>query len=156
MLTKRRLTALQRERQHGIGRLLLLARRDFLSRLSMKLLDKGGASLVHSASGLLPFIDLQGTRSTELARRLGVSKQAVAKAVKDLENEGLLTRATDTADGRAFLVLFTDKGVEFLLEVHKAITQIEREYDALVGREGMEAVRAGLAAIAYPGQTDAP
>ena len=85
MLTKRRLQALKRERQFGIGRLLLLARRDFLSRLSHKLHDKGGAGLVHSASGLLPFIDLEGTRSTELARRLGISKQAVGKAVHDFE-----------------------------------------------------------------------
>ncbi|MBP6814050.1 MAG: winged helix DNA-binding protein [Burkholderiaceae bacterium] len=152
MLTKRRLQALKRERQHGIGRLLLLARRDFLSRLAHKLHDKGGAGLVHAASGLLPFIDLEGTRSTELARRLGISKQAVGKAVRDLENEGLLTRATDTADGRAFLVLFTDKGVNYLLEVHKAINQIEREYDAVVGPDQMVAVRAALGTIVYPDQ----
>lgn len=152
MLTKRRLNALKTQRRYGIGRLLLLARRDFLSRIAHKLQAKGGSGLVHTASGLLPFIDLEGTRSTELARRLGISKQAVGKAVKDLEEEGLLRRATDSADGRAFLVLFTDRGVDYLLEVHKAIAQIEQEYDALVGPDQMAGVRAALCAIAYPDQ----
>jgi len=113
---------------------------------------RGGKRLTRSSGDLLQYVDLEGTRSTELARRLGISKQAVGKTINELEEKGLLKRVADCADGRAFLVSFTDAGVEFLLEGHKAIKQIEREYEDQVGAEAMTALRAALGAIAYPAQ----
>lgn len=110
--------------------------------------------MTRSSGDLLQYVDLEGTRSTELARRLGISKQAVGKTIHELEEEGLLKRAADCADGRAFLVSFTEAGVEFLLEGHKAIKQIEREYEDQVGAEAMTALRTALGAIAYPAQDD--
>jgi len=92
---------------------------------------------------------VEGTRSTELARRLGVSKQAVGKIIKALEEQGFLTRSVDDADGRAFLVSFTESGVDYLLEMHAAIRQIEKHYESLVGPKQIEVVRAALSAIAY-------
>lgn len=150
----RRLNGLKKARRHGIGRLLLLARRDFLSRLLQKLERSGGKPPVSSAGALLPFIDLEGTRSTELARRVGISKQAIGNAIRELEEAGLLKRVADGADARAFLVSFTKSGVDYLLEMHKAITQIEREYDKLVGAARMNEVRAALRAIAYADEGD--
>lgn len=149
MVTKRQLNSLKKVRRHGIGRLLLLARRDFLSRLDQKLNRNGGKPLLLSTGALLPFIDLEGTRSTELARRLGISKQAVGKVIRELEEKGLLKRAADCADGRAFLVSFTETGVDYLLEMHKAITQIEREYENKIGAAQMNTVRTALGSIAY-------
>mgnify|MGYP001578119343 FL=1 len=154
MITKSELMALKKARRHGIGRLLALARRDFMSRLAKKMEHKGGARLTRSSRDLVQHIDLEGTRSTELARRLGISKQAVGKTIKELEEIGLLKRVPDCADGRAFLVSFTDAGVEFLLEGHKAIKQIERNYEDQVGAEAMSALRAALGAIAYPARGD--
>lgn len=152
MITKKRLHHLREVRRYGIGRLLLLARRDFLARLSKKMGDKGGDSQVLSRGRLLPYIDLEGTRSTELAKRMGVSKQAVARLVKELEEEGFLTRTQDDADGRAFLVTFTESGVEYLTLMHDAITQVERDYEREFGAEPMRAVMATLASIAYSGE----
>ena len=154
MSTSKALQALKKARKHGIGRLLLLARRDFLSRLAQKMAGRVPKALLHSSGALLPFIDLEGTRSTELARRLGISKQAVGKIVRELEDAGFLRRAHDEADGRAYLVSFTDAGVDYLLEMHDAITQIEREYEALTGVEQMKTLRASLGTIAYPDRSD--
>jgi DNA-binding MarR family transcriptional regulator len=78
-----------------------------------------------------------------------VSKQAVARLVKELEEEGLLYREADGADGRAFLVKFTDAGLEYLTQMHKSISQIERDYERMVGRERMALVREVLGVIAY-------
>jgi DNA-binding MarR family transcriptional regulator len=85
---------------------------------------------------------------------MGISKQAVGKLVKELEEAGFLTRTPDGTDGRAFLVSFTGAGVDYLLEMHKAINQIEHEYEALVGAVQMHLVRAALSTIAYPGQAE--
>ena len=146
---KAELEILKQSRRLGIGRLLLMARRDFLARLAVKLADSTDTALLQSSGALLPFIDLEGTRSTELARRLGISKQAVGKRIRELEEAGFLKRETDNADGRAFLVSFTDAGISYLLEMHRAITEVEREYDAQIGSDNMAIARAALARIAY-------
>jgi DNA-binding MarR family transcriptional regulator len=147
MSSRRQLQALQASRRYGIGRLLLLGRRDFLHRLGLKM---GNADAVVQARGrVLPYIDVDGTRSVDLARRMGLSKQAVGKLVRELEEDGLLYREADGGDGRAFLVKFTDDGLEYLARLHKCILQIEREYERVVGAERMQAVREALSLIAY-------
>lgn len=65
--------------------MLLLARKDFVARLHAAMGDQL-KDLPPAAGGMLPYIDLEGTRGTELARRMGVSKQAAGKAVRDLSN----------------------------------------------------------------------
>lgn len=65
-------------------------------------------------TALFPHIDLQGTRLTEIARRVGVSKQAVAKLVDELVTLGVLERVPDPSDGRAKLVRFAGGGAALL------------------------------------------
>ena len=158
MLTRNQLQTLQAARRHGIGRLLLLTRRDFLDRLTdhmandnfVKSHATGHKAVMGQASGrLLPFIDLDGTRSVDLARRMGVSKQAVGRLVKELEEAGLLHREPDGADKRAFLVKFTEPGLEYLRCMHASIQLIEDEYTELVGAERMKSLREALIQIAY-------
>lgn len=148
MVTRHRLQALQASRRHGIGRLLLLARRDFLERLAAKM-ESHSVTVVQARGRLLPYIDLDGTRSVDLARRMGLTKQAVGKLVRELEADGLLYREADEADGRAFLVKFTEAGIEYLSRMHRCIAQIERDYERVVGAERMQAVREALSLIAY-------
>jgi DNA-binding MarR family transcriptional regulator len=148
MATRPQLQRLQASRRHGIGRLLLLARRDFLARLAERMNGDNEAAM-QARGRLLPYLDIAGTRSVDVARRMGVSKQAVARLVKELEEEGLLYREADGADGRAFLVKFTDAGLEYLTQMHKSISQIERDYERMVGRERMALVREVLGVIAY-------
>ncbi len=115
--------------------------------------EQGELRMAGSRNAILPYIDLEGTRSTEVARRMGISKQAVAKAVKELEEDGLLARTPDAADGRAFLITFTEEGVEFLLKIHANILAIESEYEQIAGAAEMRTVRRILKDIAY-GQDD--
>lgn len=148
MATRQQLQALQTSRRHGIGRLLLLARRDFLARLAERMAADHDA-VTQARGRLLPYIDVDGTRSVDLARRMGVTKQAVGRLVNELEQEGLLYREPDDADGRAFLVKFTEEGLAYLARMHKCILQIERDYERLAGRERMAQVREALSLIAY-------
>jgi DNA-binding MarR family transcriptional regulator len=147
MPSRRQLQALQASRRYGIGRLLLLGRRDFLERLGVLM---GNAEAVVQARGrVLPYIDVDGTRSVDLARRMGLSKQAVGKLVRELEEDGLLYREADGADRRAFLVKFTEEGLKYLAHLHNCILQIEREYERLVGAGRMQTMREALSLIAY-------
>jgi len=140
-----------------MGRLFLLAREDFIARVAAKMEDDGNV-VMHARRGLLPFIDVEsGTRAIDLARHLGVTKQAVAQMVRDLEEDGLVWRDVDIADARASLIRFTDAGLEYLFRMNKSMLRVEREYERLIGKEGLATVRAALAAIVYPGeQVDDP
>jgi DNA-binding MarR family transcriptional regulator len=134
-------------RRLGIGRLLLMARRDFASRLRARMLAAGEPW--HSSMMISSYLDSGGTRSAEVARRMGVSKQAVGRMVRDLEALGLLAQAPDPSDGRATLVRFTDAGLRYMRRMHRQIDAIERDYEALVGPERFAAMREGLRIVAY-------
>lgn len=143
------LDALQQAREHGIGRLLLLARQDFLERLQRKMRARGGADYLPGMARLLPYLPVEGARGVELARRLGVTKQAVGRLVGELEAAGLLRREPDPADGRAWLVRFTPAGLRYVVRMHRLIAGIERDYDRVFGEPAMRIVRETLTGIAY-------
>ncbi|MCA9712939.1 MAG: MarR family transcriptional regulator, partial [Myxococcales bacterium] len=63
-----------------------------------------------SHMALFPHIDLEGTRQVELARRLGISKQAVGIMIADLEAMGVVERVADPRDRRAKLICFSEAG----------------------------------------------
>ncbi len=98
--------SLDQAQRHGVAEPLLRCAR---------LLDEVALARLHAATGmalrpahtaLFPHIDLEGVRLTELAARLGVSKQAVAPLVDELVAMGALERVADPRDGRAKLLRF--------------------------------------------------
>ena len=96
---------------------------------------------------LMPHLDLDGTRLTTLAERLGVSKQAAGQLVDDLVGMGLLDRRPDPADRRAVLITFTERGRRGLLEGLGELSAMEAELASVVGVEEMGELRRVLAAL---------
>jgi DNA-binding MarR family transcriptional regulator len=70
-------------------------------------------------------IGADGATAGELARTLGVTKQAAAKMTDELERAGYVARTHDPSDGRRKLIVLTRRAVEFL-ELSAA------EFDAIV------------------------
>jgi DNA-binding MarR family transcriptional regulator len=96
---------------------------------------------------LLPHIALEGTRMSELAERLGVSKQAVTQLVDELEGFGVVERVPDPEDARARRVVFTARGRAGFFEGLATLGELERELAGVIGGEPMAALRAALLAI---------
>jgi DNA-binding MarR family transcriptional regulator len=121
-----------------------------------RLVNELGVARVRERSGeprlrpahtaLFPHVDLEGTRLTELARRVGVSKQAVGQLVNELEEMGVLERVPDPSDGRARLVRFTGGGAG-LLEGLAVLIELERELAGAVGAQRMAGLREALLAL---------
>ncbi|MFT3923853.1 MAG: MarR family transcriptional regulator [Myxococcales bacterium] len=107
----------------------------------------GQPQLRRSHTSLLPHIDLEGTRITDLADRLGITKQAVSQLVDDLEALDVLARVPDPEDARAKRVVFTAKGRTGLLEGLAVLRALEGELEARVGKAAMAALRNTLLAI---------
>ena len=124
-------------REQHIGRLFLKASRSFAALATRKLKERGHEGLGATHTALLPHIELEGTRATELARQTGMTKQAVGQVVRDLERQGYVKRSPDPTDSRATLVGFTDAGWRFLRDASDIKREIEAEYEAVLGEERM-------------------
>ena len=129
-----------------LGRLLLAAHRGFAADLVVELEERGWPDLRASQASLVLNVDRRsGTRLTELARRAGVTKQAMMVVVDELEVRGLVRRTPDPDDGRAKVVRLTARGRTFAAECRRAVAAVEararrslggRRYDGL--REALE------------------
>jgi DNA-binding MarR family transcriptional regulator len=133
--------AIEELRQQHIGRLLLNAQRNYSLQALTKLRERGheGLSLTHT--NLLAHLDLDGTRITTLAERVGVSKQAIGNLVGELEAKGYVRRDVDSHDRRAALIAYTAAGWAFLQNAHEVKREIEAEYTATLGEQGMQELR---------------
>jgi len=103
------------------------------------------ARLAHTM--LLPHIDLEGTRATEIARRAGITKQAVGQLVDDMIGLGMLERVPDPDDGRAQLVRFTDEGIAQLLAGLDVLDEIEIDLGGDAGAATLDRLRRDLAKL---------
>ncbi|MFD0668131.1 MarR family winged helix-turn-helix transcriptional regulator [Ramlibacter sp. MAHUQ-53] len=93
---------------------------------------------------------LEGSRLTDLARRAGMTKQAMGDLVTQCEAWGLVVREPDPADARARRVRFTPTGLAWLRAFRDAVAQAEAEFRAEVGEEIATVVAMGLEAYAGP------
>lgn len=83
--------------------------------------------------------------ATELARRLGVSKQAASKLADSMVDQGLLERRADAADGRHRLLALAPRGRALLDDVERVYAELEREWAGVIGDTALSQTRQRLA-----------
>lgn len=137
----------ERRRRLGVGRMFLIARRQFVTQLRENMHEIGEPT--YPAMQIAPYLDAQGTRSVDLARRMGVSKQAVARMVRELQALKMVVLVPDPTDGRATIVKFTAKGMRYISKMRQVIDQIEQQYRRDLGDERYAVFRECLSEIAY-------
>jgi DNA-binding MarR family transcriptional regulator len=86
---------------------------------------------------LMLMIDVEGTTVSELARRVGVTKQAMADTVDSLESQALVTRQPHEHDRRARLVTLTDEGYAALQAGVEVVTAMHERWSDLIGDRDM-------------------
>jgi len=97
----------------NLGWLLAKATQRWNERLEEAFLTAGFPDVRPSyGSVLVPLYEEDDLRMGELARRSGLSKQAMTTLVRSVEEAGLVSRAPDTGDGRAYRVSLTARGQE--------------------------------------------
>jgi DNA-binding MarR family transcriptional regulator len=136
-------------RHTNVGRLLNNAVRRFDTRVFKLLAAAGHTEARFSHLHLTRNLDAAaGTRMTELARRAGVTKQAIGELIVQCEGLGLVKRVSDPTDARAQLVKFTARGLEWLAAWGAALEQAEREMQEELGILRMDGMKAVLKAYA--------
>ncbi|WP_431940162.1 MarR family winged helix-turn-helix transcriptional regulator [Nocardia grenadensis] len=76
-----------------------------------------------------------GQRVSELAPRIGVTRQATAQVVGTLERGGYLVRVADPTDRRAKLVRLTDRGRAASAVLRDSMGSVERDWTRALGPE---------------------
>jgi DNA-binding MarR family transcriptional regulator len=81
------------------------------------------------------------TRPSDLARNIGISRQAIQQTLVEMEKTGLITLAPDPADGRAKIVKFSRRGTGIGKIAFDALDEIEAELSRRLGAKGVAQVK---------------
>jgi DNA-binding MarR family transcriptional regulator len=133
-----------RWRHDNVGRLLNNAVARFESRVLELMSQSGHPEARISHISLTRNLDLKGTRVTELARRAGMTKQAMGELVSQCAALRLVVTSTDPSDKRARVVQFTPEGLRWLEAFRHAVDEAEREMRDEVGSMSMDVLRGAL------------
>lgn len=119
--------------------------------------EAGAPVLREAHTRLLPHLQTpDGIRITDLAKAVGISKQAVQPLVAELGQQGLVRIATDPEDARARRVTLTDFGLEALAHGTGILLRIEEDLAAALGQRTRQALKTHLAKLLQVLQPPAP
>ena len=103
-----------------------------LPRVHERMMIKAGLQLDPSVYPLLRRVgDFGPLRLSELTRLLGVDMSTASRKVKQLERDGLLTRQSDSSDGRASVLQLSRTGRDILARLRAARHELIEEVFAL-------------------------
>lgn len=91
--------------------------------LSQRLVEKGYASLTPSLLSFLSILECGVNYGSEIARNLGVTRQMVAKTVKELCHLGYLEQRDST--GKQKEILFTKTGEYLMSDARQLLAEVD-------------------------------
>lgn len=112
--------------------------------MASRLKAAGWSEITRAQSLVLAQLDPEGTRSSELARRSGVTRQAVHQTIQELVELGLLELAPDPTSQRAKLVVLTRRGKRLVVEAWEIFRELEDTLAHRIGRKRVARLRRAL------------
>jgi DNA-binding MarR family transcriptional regulator len=126
-----------------IGALLRLAHQEAISRLLKALADRGLGDINQAYFGLFQYPPIDGMRPIDLAKRLGMSKQALNHLLGQLEKLGYLQRRHEQPNGHAAVYL-TERGWLVVESNIATMRQLEADWQRKLGKERFADLKAAL------------
>ncbi len=121
---------------------LLLTRTDWLSeRINAAVKASPYSSITPAQTRLLALMAGKPASISELARRSGVSRQAIHRTVLELEQRGILKVQTDPQRANSKLVEYTELGREVNRHGAMIIQKIEQQIAQQVGTRELERLK---------------
>ena len=99
-------------------------------------------------SVLIPLFEEDGLRMGVLARRARLSKQTMTTLVRLAERDGLVSRARDPEDARAFRVRLTQRARDFEPVAERVLAELDALVAARLSHERSGELRAALRELA--------
>ncbi|HEY3829641.1 MAG TPA: MarR family winged helix-turn-helix transcriptional regulator [Solirubrobacteraceae bacterium] len=132
--------------QHLVA-LLGSVKEELLEEMYRRVAAAGYGGLRPSHGCIFRYLDIDGSKLSDLAEQSGMSKQAFGEHVANVEALGYVVRQPDPEDGRAKLVVPTARGREVLLLGSQVFAELEREWAEAVGEDRVAALRDTLEEI---------
>ena len=97
-----------------------------------------------------PYISMvgKGCRLTELAERLGISKQSCNQTANQMEKAGYIQRVAAPLDGRGKIVVLTGRGKTLVADGSGVMADIAADFDRHIGTRNLTALTSTLIKLA--------
>ncbi|MFF0459742.1 MarR family winged helix-turn-helix transcriptional regulator [Streptomyces mexicanus] len=130
----------------NLPQLFTEARRWFEDALFASMEAAGEQPVTTAQASVFALLDAEGTTVSELARRMGVTRQTAHQAVHGLIGTGLLEQVPDPGSARRRLIRTTAEGQRVHERARATIAVIESVLAERIGAAGVQALRGGLTA----------
>lgn len=135
MTLDEQLLATEKMKARSWGKILNHLKREF-DAWAMASFKKHGYHDVKMAHvPVLMNIDVGGTTNNELALRTKVSKQAMSKVIKELQQMGYIKTKEDKTDKRSVTLLLTERGKRLVLDARQRMVSLHDEFLKLLGEK---------------------
>ncbi len=125
-------------RRSDTGALLGFCSRAFNDRTAEKIQAAGHPIVRVSHLAMMRNMDENGTRITELARRAGMTKQAMGQLVREFQELGYVVLRPDPTDRRAKLATYTELGQSLAEVAERSTEEVQGEFKRALGKGGMK------------------
>ncbi len=109
--------------------------------------DHGFDDITSAHTAVLKWPGPRGQRPVDLAAEAGMSKQAMNYLLGQLEGLGYIERVVDPGDVRSRRVYATERGVATIAAIRRAVSEVEREWKALLGPDDWHELKRILARL---------
>ena len=134
--------------RNNLPRHLLGVSRYLQSSVMHQLIDqRGHRGLKMAFEPYITLVGNEGSRLTELADALGISKQACSQTANQLEAAGYIERVSDPLDGRAKKLVLTEYGQQLMLDGADIVSANGKNFSTLIGNPAFEALINALARL---------
>lgn len=118
--------------------------RAWTARFMTELKNGGFLDVTPAFAAIMPLIDPQGTRQSDMARKSGLTKQAIGQLIKELVARGYAEISVDPHDSRARLVTFTPRGLALRKRGFIVKESLSRQMTAAVPTSELDALATSL------------
>ncbi|MEO6037207.1 MAG: MarR family transcriptional regulator [Saprospiraceae bacterium] len=125
-------------RDRSMGRLMWRLKRYMHDFVEPRLESCGFGNFQMSYLSVLGNLNENGVTTTELARRTGVTKQAMSKVVKLLEEQGYVYIQAHEKDARSSVIFLSQRGMELLTTIYHVMNELKRKFGQIIGAEEVE------------------
>lgn len=128
----------QEIRRHSLGRLSWRLKRYMRDSIEPLMVARGYADFRMSSLALLANLTEAGITNTELAKKAGISKQAMSKLVKELEEGGYVHARPHESDARSSVIFLGERGKLLFLDLNEVMEIVRTRMDEVAGRGRVE------------------
>ncbi|RAK02143.1 DNA-binding MarR family transcriptional regulator [Larkinella arboricola] len=126
------------ERERALGGVMAKMKRFMGRYVEQRLAELGFLNFKASYIGFLSNLEQDGITNNELARRAGVTKQAMSKIVKLLEDDGYIYIVKCERDSRSSQIFINERGKLLLAAVFNCMEELKDKFSTIAGRDRVE------------------